>query len=97
MVTVPAVQLLLALSKYHQVINPWQTPREIKRATKFIDAMLKGKSPEECRQLLRLDEPPRFWGAHGDSKQPETFSLLADQPEHSTYVVGDHWYKAPIQ
>lgn len=90
------VHIWLALSKYHQVINPWQTAKEIQRAAKFIEAMLKSKSDVECRQLLRLDAPPRFWGAHGDSNPPETF-LCVDQPEHAPYYVADHWYSVKIE
>ncbi|MHB8407730.1 MAG: hypothetical protein ACYDHY_06405 [Acidiferrobacterales bacterium] len=38
--------------KYRNVVCPWQTPKEIKLACRFIDKMLLGKSEERCKLLL---------------------------------------------
>lgn len=55
----------LGWEHYQRVINPWQTPRELQLAVRFIERMLKGKSETERRELLRLDEPMRHWPRHG--------------------------------
>lgn len=47
-------------SAFQRVINPWQTPREIARAVKFIEAMIKA-SKLDVHALLRLNDPPRDW------------------------------------
>lgn len=47
---------------YQNVINPWQRPREIKLAIKFINQMLKHWPEPDALKLLRADEPAREWG-----------------------------------
>lgn len=51
------------LWKYRNVINPWQTPREIRSAEKMIDRMLaKLKlTQQEEFDLLRAEAPDRDW------------------------------------
>lgn len=86
-------RLGLALGPYQRLINPWQTDREIGRAIKTIEAMLKGKSEDERRALLGLDDPPRWWPRHGDDPAPpwlahwrELTQMSADGRKPTIYV-----------
>lgn len=49
--------------KYRNVINPWQTPKEIRLAIKFITKMLRriNISEEDALLLLRTNQPDRKW------------------------------------
>ncbi len=49
--------------KYRNVVNPWQTVREIKNALKFIDKMIKklGFNEEKEYDLLGSGKPDRDW------------------------------------
>jgi hypothetical protein len=46
---------------YRNVINPHQTPKEIKIAEKFITKMIKDMPWEERERLLHTDGPDRAW------------------------------------
>lgn len=46
---------------YRNVICPWQTPREIRAQSKFLDRMFRKLDPFERRELLRLDSSDRVW------------------------------------
>lgn len=35
--------------RYRNVINPWQTPKEIRNGVKFIEAMLRDKGYDKAR------------------------------------------------
>jgi len=50
-------------ARYRNVINPWQTPREIKTQEKTVSKMLAWLkfSKEEEDKLLFLDKPDRVW------------------------------------
>ena len=47
--------------KYRNVVNPWQTAREIKLAVKFIERLVRGMPEGEALVLVRADEPNRVW------------------------------------
>jgi hypothetical protein len=49
--------------KYRNVVNPWQSPKEIRLATRFIDRMVKRfkLSGHEELALLRAEQPDRRW------------------------------------
>lgn len=49
--------------KYRNVVNPWQTEREILLATRLIERMLKKLklAPEQELELLRSRAPDRSW------------------------------------
>lgn len=49
--------------KFAQVINPNQSPREIRAQTKFLESMLRklGLTQEEERELLLLNSHKRYF------------------------------------
>jgi hypothetical protein len=51
--------------KYHNIINPWMTENEIKRAIKAVERLISRRIPqfteEELKRFLVLDYPKRDW------------------------------------
>lgn len=47
--------------RYRNIINPWQTPREIRNATKFLDRMFKNVPEPERIEMTREQEEDRQW------------------------------------
>lgn len=47
--------------RYRNVINPWQTAREIRAAVKYLDRLLRDVLPHDLNRFTRVDEGPRSW------------------------------------
>lgn len=48
--------------KYRNIINPWQTYKEIRKAINYLDRLFKGCSEEERKECTREDDPDRYPG-----------------------------------
>lgn len=63
------------MSRYRNVVCPWQTAREVHAQEKFLgrlekDLHARGWTPEQIDALLNLDKPDRGWRARGATLNP---------------------------